>query len=976
MKQLLLFLGIILFLSFNNKLSAQCIPDSIMDAYANDQSGLYIYWNGNYLGDTSQIVVVEAGYSPDSSSNCIINDTVISISVASLNRPNLSPLVPNTKYTAYVRTLCINETSQSEWSRGYSFIAKSIPPISSAIASLYTYNMLIPIYLSWNQANYNDTVNVYRFGDQWPGGILVAPFLSGSSNIYDTIANFSYGEYWYIVKLIKNGKETFSTQSNTFTYSKCSGFTVAFDNYAPYKSTSVTFNNNSSSNFNHFYWDFGDNSTLDTSYSSYVNHIYAVDGYYNICLSASNKDSGCQAQVCKYLPTRMNLPNIKPSFTYSDSSLKVSFYNNTTDTLQFYWTFGDGDSSTQYSPTHPYQTEGYYKVCLTATDVTSGMASTTCEDVLVGNPTCKVRAGFNYMIMDTSNVSFSSTSTGDISHFYWYFDDGTVASTDTVTHPFKTNGNHYVSLTVYDSIWNCSDFTEKYIQLGNIKCKADFYFSVNANTVSYSNKSRGDINSYYWDFGDGGYAVDSAPSPHIYNKQGLYNVWLSVANKDYSCVDYSWAELQVGSFNCKASFDYAALPASTTCQFTNQSIGTSTSVYWDFGDGYTSTEANPNHDYKFNGYFYATLSIFNKDNKCFDNTSNFIVVGDPGIDCEAAFKYHVDPAAKTVNFTDYSTGGVNKWFWDFGDGQSSTEQNAVNTFATTGYYNVCLYVSNTSGIANLTCKEIAVATNPDKDCKADFSFSIDGTSRDAKFSDESYGNITNWAWDLGDGTYSTNQYPTYSYPNPGFYMVSLKVSNTKGCDNKTYKLVNAGMTEDGLKAGFGADARPPDKKAGGYPVDFVGAGMGDNAQLRWDFGDGESDTTSTTPTHYYTSKGKYYACYTIYDPVTEDTAEYCDTVATMSRPVIIVNPSINEEFTVFPNPTKGLFTLKFNLANDNKLKIELIDITGKSIAGLHEANLSSGDYQLSFDVSSFQKGMYFIKFTAPGLNKIAKLVLK
>jgi len=36
------------------------------------------------------------------------------------------------------------------------------------------------------------------------------------------------------------------------------------------------------------------------------------------------------------------------------------------------------------------------------------------------------------------------------------------------------------------------------------------------------------------------------------------------------------------------------------------------------------------------------------------------------------------------------------------------------------------------------------------------------------------------------------------------------------------------MTE-GLKAGFGADARPLDRKAGGYPVDFVGAGMGDDA---------------------------------------------------------------------------------------------------------------------------------------------------
>lgn len=84
----------------------------------------------------------------------------------------------------------------------------------------------------------------------------------------------------------------------------------------------------------------------------------------------------------------------------------------------------------------------------------------------------------------------------------------------------------------------------------------------------------------------------------------------------------------------------------------------------------------------------------------------------------------------TLNFTDLSTGGASSWFWDFGDGNTSTQQNPQHIYATSGNYSVCLTVTNNCGsdstcqlvnviITNLLSQnineEFAVYPNPTKD---------------------------------------------------------------------------------------------------------------------------------------------------------------------------------------------------------------------------------------------------------------------
>lgn len=60
------------------------------------------------------------------------------------------------------------------------------------------------------------------------------------------------------------------------------------------------------------------------------------------------------------------------------------------------------------------------------------------------------------------------------------------------------------------------------------------------------------------------------------------------------------------------------------------------------------------------------------------------------------------PPPLTVQFTDESTGSPVSWDWDFGDGNTSTEQNPINTYTNGGTYDVLLVVSNDNGSDSAT----------------------------------------------------------------------------------------------------------------------------------------------------------------------------------------------------------------------------------------------------------------------------------
>ncbi|MCA1572327.1 MAG: PKD domain-containing protein [Chloroflexi bacterium] len=139
-----------------------------------------------------------------------------------------------------------------------------------------------------------------------------------------------------------------------------------------------------------------------------------------------------------------------------------------------------------------------------------------------------------------------------------------------------------------------------------------------------------------------------------------------------------------------------------------------------------------------------------------------------------------------VVFTDASTGSPTSWLWDFGDGTSSTEQHPAHTYTSAGTYTVALTVRNATASDTLAQTEY-ITVSPESPPTASFTGTPTSGAGplEVTFADTSTGEPTSWAWDLGDGTTSTDRNPSHTYTAAGTYTVALTVTNDGGSDTRT-----------------------------------------------------------------------------------------------------------------------------------------------------------------------------------------------
>jgi PKD repeat protein len=135
----------------------------------------------------------------------------------------------------------------------------------------------------------------------------------------------------------------------------------------------------------------------------------------------------------------------------------------------------------------------------------------------------------------------------------------------------------------------------------------------------------------------------------------------------------------------------------------------------------------------------------------------------------------------TFNGTNTGPTAVTSWYWDFGDGQTSTLQNPVHAYALPGVYKVCLTITAVSTSGQSCCDQVCtkVIACGGQPCEVHPYFKwTDLGHWTLQFTDLSTGTGTPcaWFWDFGDGNTSTLQNPVHSYQNPGFYVVCLKVT--------------------------------------------------------------------------------------------------------------------------------------------------------------------------------------------------------
>jgi PKD repeat protein len=297
--------------------------------------------------------------------------------------------------------------------------------------------------------------------------------------------------------------------------------------------------------------------------------------------------------------------------------------------------------------------------------------------------------------------------------------------------------------------------------------------------VTFTDLSQGQVNVWSWQFGDGGTSNQQHPV-HVYETPGVFDVTLLVVGDGiHSKVEPMYIEVVAFPIDLAFSATPAAGPAPLHVDFANLSMaeGEVASWLWEFGNGATETTQHAQHVYTEPGTYDVTLTA-DQDGFPVSLTVPGAVTVEPGA-VTAGFSASpstTGDAPLVVFFTDESTGGIEAWSWDFGDGGASNKPDPFHVYDQPGTYTVSLQVEGGAEDTNvLTVPDLVTVTNP-----ADgVAFSADVTSGGhplfVTFINESEGFPSHpaWLWDFGDGQTSTLFEPSHVYEAPGVYDVSL-----------------------------------------------------------------------------------------------------------------------------------------------------------------------------------------------------------
>lgn len=409
----------------------------------------------------------------------------------------------------------------------------------------------------------------------------------------------------------------------------------------------------------------------------------------------------------------------------------------------------------------------------------------------------------------------------------------------------------------------------------NVMITSDTTSATVPGTITFTGSVSGnetDVTVWSWQFtrvGDPSSATPMVGSGRVvtktFNRAGTYRAVL------YTMVDGQ--NFQSNPYDVMISeSDFAPVPefeaspvtgtAPLTVTFRDSSKNLPTNWHWKFGDGATGTGQTVMHTYTEPGTYSVTLAIENPAGKFTKTFSNHITVTTP-----PAPLFSVDRTSGelplTVRFTDESTGDITSWYWDFGDGSTSTLRHPTHTYTKKGTYTVTLTVENRYGTATTTKNNlITTDVNPVVDFAADQQKGAAPFT--VNFTDLSGGSPNQWRWEFGDGRSSIQKNPTHTYTHPGTFRVELTASGT----NIAGSLARTGyiVVKDQPTAAFDAG-----KTFGNAPltIRFSDRSTGGPEEWRWEFGDG-SGSSERHPTHTYIEEGTYSVLLTIKNPYGSD----------------------------------------------------------------------------------------------------------
>lgn len=611
-------------------------------------------------------------------------------------------------------------------------------------------------------------------------------------------------------------------------------------------------------------WDFGDGA-MGTG--SPANHLYNAAGNYNV--SATFTDAaGCVGKLTKPSIVTIETPTVKINTVPAGGCVPYTYTPTATVTAvdgiaSYLWDFGDGTTSTLPNPSHLYNNTGRYNIKLTVT-TTGGCTVTTTEidGVKVGTPPATSFSIPNKDVCASSAVSFTDNTPLPVDEWEWDFGDGTFSSTQNPSHIYSDTGTFIVKLKAFNN--RCPQTSAG--QTVTIRPPiARFKYTITCGSLDVAFKDTSIVDpgfgavSYSWTFGNP--ALNASPITQqnptftfpAFNR--IYPVTLTVTNGVCSSTFTDNINL------VKQTADFT-VPLANLCQNVSYLISSTNTQY--INSYQWSVDGSPwvlfGGDYPVNFSTFGPHSIglvITDINGCTDTVYkyNIVTVVGPVAKFTAASSGGCKNASITFNdnSTPSSVSAINKWTFDFGDGNTKDFPGAPFTYA---YPDTGTFVPKLTVHDGMGC--MSTYTLPDtifiSTLKTDFTSDYDTIcpTSNLQFTNESVGRSLTYQWYFGDGGTSTVKDPVYRYSaNNAQYDVKLVITDRGGCKDSvtkadfitTIKPIPAFDIEDTITICPPIETKFTFK--GSYYESF-----------EWDFGDGATSTLKN-PTHFYNAYGDY-----------------------------------------------------------------------------------------------------------------------
>jgi PKD repeat protein len=452
-------------------------------------------------------------------------------------------------------------------------------------------------------------------------------------------------------------------------------------------------------------WNYGDGSY---GFGQNTSHTYAQPGTYHVCLYAYT-GTNCIDSFCNTVTVGSGC-HVSATWTYTVHGDTV--FLHTADTLSanhHYWIF-DGNTSTYASGTsvtHVFNSLGSHHVCLYVYTPGTNCADSSCNNITITNP-CNVHAIWQSYVTGDSAHFFAGGNTGATVYYNWSFGDGHTGTGANPVHAYTQAGTYHVCLYAYNST-NCIDsFCNTITIAGGCNITSSWTYAEYGDSVHFTSADTNHVAHHYWNFGDG-HTGSGFDISHVYSAPGIYNVCSYVYIPGTNCIDSTCNTITVsGTCSITAALNFINVSHDTVA-FYALFQDSATNFVWIYGDGTTSNGAYAVHGYPVPGTYHVCLHAFIPGTPCSDSVCIDINVG---AQCAVTAAWAYIPRGNdSVQFYAADPDPNATHSWNFGDGSSASGSYAAHTFANSGTYHVCLFVSvPNSTCSDSLCKEVNAVT--------------------------------------------------------------------------------------------------------------------------------------------------------------------------------------------------------------------------------------------------------------------------